>query len=172
MSRLQLILLGCFHFVFISVSQVFIFNNFHLLGYINPMIYVWFILMLPYKTPNWAVLLLSFAMGLTIDVLSFGQGFHAAILTLIGLLRLFLLNLYVGNRDVTFWQRPTLSDIGFAQFVSYVSILVFIHHFFYFALEMFRPAEVLPFLIRVILSSLATISVILICDITFMRPRE
>ena len=171
MSRLQLILLGCLHFILISASQVFIFNNFHFLGYINPMIYVWFVLMLPYKTPHWAVLLLSFTMGLTIDVFSFGQGFHTAILTFIGLVRPFFLNFYTGNRDVTFWQKPTLSDMGFAQFTFYIAILVFVHHLLFFALDIFRPTEILPFLIRVILSSLTTISVILICDVVFMKER-
>jgi hypothetical protein len=128
--------------------------------------------MLPYKTPHWAVLLLAFAMGLCIDIFSFGQGFHTAVLTFIGLIRPFFLNFYTGNRDITFWQRPTLSDMGFMQFAFYVTISVLAHHLLFFSLDIFRPSEILPFLFRVVLSSLATISVILICDITFMRKRE
>jgi rod shape-determining protein MreD len=171
MSKLQLILLGILHFVLIAASQIFLFDNVHLLGYINPMIYVWFVLMLPYKTPRWATLLLSFAMGCLIDVCTFGQGFNMVTLTLIGFLRPFILQFYTSNRDVTLWQRPSLSDMGFAAFSFYVVLLVFIHHTLFFMLDIFRITEILPFLLRLMLSIISTSLVILLCDYLFMRKK-
>ncbi|MDR1847430.1 MAG: hypothetical protein LBR17_04870 [Bacteroidales bacterium] len=171
MSRWHLILLGAVHFVLIAASQVFIFNNIHFFGYINPMIYVWFVLMLPYSTPKWAVLLLSFAMGLCIDVMSLGQGFHIVSLTLIGFIRPFLLKFYTANRETTFWQRPSLADMGFAQYTFYVTILVFIHHTLYFGLDIFRFNEIIPFILRLTASFVTTIVVILISDMLFIKRR-
>ncbi|MDR1005388.1 MAG: hypothetical protein LBL74_00795 [Bacteroidales bacterium] len=172
MNRLQIIAIGVLHFLLIAAAQIFIFNNIRFLGYINPMIYVWFILMLPYKTPYWALLLLSFAMGLCIDVFTFGQGFHTATLTFIGFLRPFILKFYTGNRDITVWQRPTSSDMGFMQFTFYITILIFIHHLLFFTLDILRFTELIPFIIRLILSSVTTIIVIIICDLLFMKHKK
>ncbi|MDR1725886.1 MAG: rod shape-determining protein MreD [Bacteroidales bacterium] len=172
MSRLNITLLGALHFVLLLFAQVLLFDNVRLFGYVNPMIYIWFVLMLPYKTPHWAVLILAFLMGLCVDVLSFGQGFHAVTLTFIGFIRPFVLNFYTGNRDIAPYQRPTLSDMGFMQFAFYISLLVIIHHLLFFSLDVFRFDEIFPFLLRLFLSTVSTVVIILLCDFLFLRKRE
>ena len=43
-------------FIFLVLLQVLILNNIQLSGYLNPFLYVLFILMLPFETPKWLVL--------------------------------------------------------------------------------------------------------------------
>ena len=57
-------------FVFLVLLQVLVLNNIQLSGYINPYFYVLFILLLPFETANWLLLILAFALGISIDVLS------------------------------------------------------------------------------------------------------
>ena len=71
-SALQNIL----RFIFLILIQVFLLDNIQFMGYINPMIYVLFILLLPVRFPRWALLISAFAMGLIIDVFSNTAGMH------------------------------------------------------------------------------------------------
>ncbi|MCI0523101.1 MAG: rod shape-determining protein MreD, partial [Bacteroidales bacterium] len=63
-------------FVGLILLQLLIFNNIQLSGYINPYIYVMFILVLPLNIPSWILLLLSFMTGLVVDLFSGTFGVH------------------------------------------------------------------------------------------------
>ena len=55
------ILQQVFRFVFLVALQVIVLNHIQWSGYVNPYIYILFILMLPVEIPNWLLLVLSFA---------------------------------------------------------------------------------------------------------------
>ena len=61
-------------FVVLVLIQVMILNNIQVSGFINPYMYVLFILLLPFETPNWLLLLLSFFLGLSVDVAAITKG--------------------------------------------------------------------------------------------------
>ncbi|HNQ38403.1 MAG TPA: rod shape-determining protein MreD, partial [Prolixibacteraceae bacterium] len=63
-------------FVVLVLLQVLLFNQIHLGGFLNPFMYVLFILLLPLSMPRYAVLLLSFFLGMTIDWFSNSPGLH------------------------------------------------------------------------------------------------
>ena len=63
------ILKNIIRFVVLVFIQVAILNNIQISGFINPYMYVLFILLLPFETPNWILLVLSFFLGLSIDIL-------------------------------------------------------------------------------------------------------
>ncbi|NJK85385.1 MAG: hypothetical protein HC906_04860 [Bacteroidales bacterium] len=58
-----------FRFIILVLLQVFVFNNIHLSGFIVPYIYILFILLLPFETPGWLLLVSAFLLGFSIDVL-------------------------------------------------------------------------------------------------------
>ena len=60
------------YFLFLILFQVLILNNMQFSGYINPYCYILFILILPFETPGWLLLVLAFILGMIIDV--FPQG--------------------------------------------------------------------------------------------------
>lgn len=165
-------LLGFIHFILIAAFQIFILNGVELFGYFNPMVYIWFILMLPTNTPKWLILVLSFAMGFTIDIFAGQLGFHAAALTLIGFIRPLFIKFFFSSKDLDNSLRPSISEMGLNAFLPYVAILVFIHHFLYFTIEIFSLSEFFYTFIRVVLSSISTISIILLLDYLFIRQKR
>lgn len=166
------ILLGILHFILIAAFQVFILNGMPLIGYTNPLVYVWFIIMLPTNTPKWAVLLLSFSMGFIVDIFSGYIGLHCAVLTFIGFIRPILINVFFSGKEIESNLRPSIAEMGLSNFLPYLAILVFIHHFLYFTFEIFTFHEILLTLLRIVVSSASTISIILVLDFLLFRQEK
>ncbi len=81
-------------FVLLVLFQVLALNNIQFLGFINPYIYILFIIALPVKTPRWLSLILAFILGLTLDIFSNTLGMHAFATVLIAFLRNGIINLF------------------------------------------------------------------------------
>lgn len=159
-------------FVVLLSVQILILNNVNLFGYVEPMIYIWFILILPYKTPKWAVLLLSFLMGFCVDVFSGQVGFHTAVSVFTGFVRPLFLSSFESNQQTSSFDIPTSSNMGFAPYLAYISVLSTIHIGLLISIETFRWSEILQNLLRIGLSSLSTILLIVLCDLIFFKPKK
>lgn len=156
----QLYLKNIVRFVIFILVQVWVLNNIQFLGFINPYIYILFILSLPVKTNRWIVLLLSFVLGICIDMFSDTLGLHAFATVLVGFLRTPVTNLIVSNEDNVNLE-PSFKTFGVSSYVKYVVILILIHHFTLFYLEAFTLAHFWITLCRALLSSITTILLIL-----------
>lgn len=165
------ILFGILQFVLIAAFQIFILNGLQV-GYFNPLFYIWFVLLLPTNCPKILTLVLSFAMGLTIDIFSGVIGFHAMVATFIGFIRGIFITIFFEGKDTKTFLYPCAKEMNFAPFVAYVSILVLIHHFLYFIIEEFTFREFFSVMLRILCSSLATIILIVLCDFLFIKPKK
>ena len=67
-----------FRLLILLTIQVVILNNIQFSGFINPFLYIMFIMMLPVKLPKTFLLLIAFGTGLIVDVFSNTMGMHAA----------------------------------------------------------------------------------------------
>ena len=149
-------------FFFLVVLQLLVLNNVQWSGYLNPYLYVLFILMLPFETPRWLLLILSFLLGFTIDVFSNTWGMHAAACVFTGFIRPYLLKLVSPREGYDNAARPIIRDFGIEWVVKYSLILIFIHHFVLFYIEVFRFSLFFHTFIRVVLSTLFTFSLVII----------
>ena len=127
--------LGLF-FVFV-LAQTMVLGRIHLFGYATPLLYVYFVAMFNRNYPKWAVLLWSFAMGLTIDIFSNTPGVAAASLTLIGAIQPYFLDPFI-PRDSVDDLRPSIRTIGMVKYVYYITILVVLYCLVFFSLEAFN----------------------------------
>lgn len=127
--------LGLF-FVFV-LAQTMVLGRIHLFGYATPLLYVYFVAMFNRNYPKWAVLLWSFAMGLTIDIFSNTPGVAAASLTLIGAIQPYFLEPFI-PRDSVDDLRPSIRTIGVVKYVYYITILVVLYCLVFFSLEAFN----------------------------------
>lgn len=166
------ILLIAIRFIILLIIQVFILNNINLFGLVEPLLYVWFILLLPLRTPKWAVLLLSFLIGFSVDVFSGQVGFHTAVSVFTGFIRPLFLGALITNQQSETHDTPTSTNMGFMPFLGYVSILTIIHTFTLIMIESFRWSEILQILLRAGLSSLCTIVLIITCDLIFFKSSK
>jgi len=151
-------------FLILILLQVLMFNNIQFSGYINPYVYIMFILLLPFEIPAWLLLLLSFAMGGLIDFFSGSPGMHASATVLAAFVRPFVLRV-ISPRD-GYEPNSDLSMItyGFRWFFTYTLLIVLVHHTALFYLEVFRFAEFFRTFLRVLLSSLFSVAFIVLIE--------
>ena len=151
--------------------QVLIIKNIELGQFINPFIYILFIIVLPFETPKWLLLLSAFAMGITIDMFYDTAGMHAAACVFIGYLRPGLLKLFSPRDGYEFGTQPTIQYLGIPWFLSYSAILIVLHHLVLFYIEVFRFSEFFSTLLRVIISSMFTILLVVISQYLFHNKK-
>jgi len=154
------VLQNIFRFIILVLVQVLVLNNIQFLGYINPYLYILFILALPVQMPRWASLLLAFALGLTIDIFSNTPGTHASATVLIAFIRNGVINLFT-SLDEGNNPTPSFYTFGVGAYIKYVVFLVLIHHAILFFLEAFSFAHFWIMFAKIILSSFVTILMIL-----------
>ncbi|MES2141064.1 MAG: rod shape-determining protein MreD [Bacteroidota bacterium] len=151
--------------------QVLVIKNIELGRFINPFIYVLFIIGLPFETPKWLLLVSAFAMGITIDLFYDTAGMHAAACVFIAYLRPGLLKLFSPRDGYEFGTQPTIQYLGIPWFLSYSGILIILHHLVLFYIEVFRFSEFFSTFFRVIVSSVFTILLVVISQYLFNRKK-
>lgn len=155
-----LLLQNIFRFILLIAIQVFVLNNIHFMGFINPYIYILFILLWPVKLQRWAGLLLAFVTGLIIDMFNNTPGIHAASAVAIAFLRNPVISIFTsieeGSNPV-----PSFYTFGVGAFVKYVITLTFIHHFLLYMLEVFTWTDFSQTLLRITVNTFITVVIIL-----------
>lgn len=154
-------------FLLLILLQVLIVQNVHLGSYIILFPYILFILLLPFETNKLLVMAIAFVTGLTIDLFYDTAGMHAAACTLIGFVRYYLLKLLSPRDGYEAGQVPTFASMGPVWFISYSLAMIFLHHLFFFYLEIFRFSEFFTTLLRVILSTIGTFALIYLIQFLF-----
>ncbi len=156
-------------FVLLVLVQVFVLNNIRIDGYINPYLYVLFILLLPFETPGWLLLISSFLIGLLIDIFTHTPGMNAAAAVFIAFCRPSVIRLLSGPKGVDADLHPGIKDMGFRWFFLYSLILIILHHTLLFYIEIFRFSEFFITLQRIAFSVLATLVLVMLTEYLFIK---
>ena len=164
------LLLFITRFILLLAVQVVVLNNIQFSGYINPFVYIMFIMMLPVRIPGPLLLIIAFVTGLVVDMFSNTMGMHAAACVLMAFARPTVLRYLAPREGYEADSVPSVRIQGFTWFFIYASILTLIHHFALFFIEVFRFSEFFSTFIRVILSSIATLITIMISQYLFGKP--
>ena len=152
-------------FILLILFQGLILNNVEFGGYVVPFLYVLFILMLPFETPNWIVLLLGFCLGLLIDSFTSTMGMHTAATIFMAFCRAYLLKLIEPRGGYEFNSKPNVQLMGLMWYLLYATILVLAHHVFLFFLESFKFTQFFYTFGRAIASSFFTMVLIIIVQL-------
>lgn len=156
-------------FILLVLLQVLIVQNIRLGPYIILFPYILFILLLPFETPKLLVMLIAFFTGLIIDMFYDTAGIHAAVCTLVGFSRHYVLKLLSPREGYDPGLSPTIQSMGPVWFITYSAIIIFIHHVFFFYLEIFRFSEFFTTLLRVFLSTIGTFTFVYVIQFLFYR---
>jgi rod shape-determining protein MreD len=168
----RLVITNFFRFIVLILIQVLIMNKVNFYGFLNPYVYILFILLLPFETPGWLLLLLSFVTGLTIDIFSGTLGLHAASTVFAGFMRPYIIK-FVGEKpeyDIT--TQPQLQQMGLKWFMAYALLMIFVNHLFLNLLDVFSFDEFWQTMLRIILSSLFTFMFIMLFEYIFAPRKE
>jgi rod shape-determining protein MreD len=156
-------------FVVLILVQILVFNNIELGGYINPYVYILFILLLPFETPAWITLTSGFILGFIIDIFSETLGMHAAATVFISFIRPYVLSYFSPRDGYETGSYPRVFYYGLTWFVKYTLIMVFAHHLLLFYIEMFKFQDFFATLLRVILSTIFSSTLIIISQFFVFR---
>ncbi|MDX2003122.1 MAG: hypothetical protein SFW35_11855 [Chitinophagales bacterium] len=161
-----------FMFIGLVVFQVLVFNNLDFNFYVNPYIYPLFILLLPFNTPQWLLLILAFALGITVDLFSSTPGFHAAALVFMAYCQPLLVRLLTPKTTLETETLPNIRTIGFAWFITYAGILLLLHHIVYFLIEIFSLQNLLLTMAKVLISGLVSMVLIILLAYLFSPEKK
>ena len=156
-------------FVVLVLFQVLILNNIQLGGFVNPYVYVLFILLLPFETPPWLLLFSGFTLGLSVDLFVHTPGVHTIATVFMAFLRPQVLKIFAPRDGYEPGTFPRLSYYGFEWFFKYTLILVFVHHLVLFYVEVFRFSDFFSTFLRVILSTIFSTFLVVISQFFIFR---
>ena len=151
-------------FILLILLQILLFNNIQFSGYVNPYVYLMFILILPVEIPSWLLLLLSFLTGLIMDFFSNSPGMHTFATVLAGFVRPYILRVISPRDGYEPGSSPSMLTYGFRWFLIYTLLFVLIHHTALFYIEVFRFTDFFRTMLRVLLSSLFSVIFILLFE--------
>jgi len=147
-------------FIALLLAQVLVFNHIHLFGCATILLYVYLVVMFPRNYPRWAILLWSFAMGLSVDVFSNTPGMAAASLTLVGFIQPYLLELFI-PREAPENMRSAMATLGVTKFLLLATILVFVNCLLFFSIEAFTLFHWQQWLLNIGGSTLLTLTLLM-----------
>lgn len=169
---LNAIIRNIIRFILLVLVQVLIVKNLELGRFINPFLYILFIIILPFEIPKWLLLVSSFLLGLTIDMFYDTSGMHAAACVAMAYVRPGILKLFSPRDGYEIGTQPTIQYLGVPWFLSYSGILILLHHLVLFYIEIFRFSEFFSTFFRVILSSVFTMLLVVLSQYLFYSKKE
>jgi rod shape-determining protein MreD len=156
-------------FLLIILIQLLVVNNIELSTYVNPYMYILFILTLPISMKPWVVVLISFFTGMVMDTFSSTPGLHMAATGFMGYIRGFYLQFSCSKEDFAGRIEPSISKKGIVWFIVYMTILTLLHHVFLFYLEIYSFKEFFRTLWRILSSTFFTVLIITLGQLLFYR---
>ena len=152
------ILVNIGRFIILVFVQVFLLNNINLGGYINPYVYILFILLYPVGGNKSLLIFLSFLLGLSVDIFEDSGGVHAAACVFIAYIRPVVLKYAFGLSYE--YNSVNLKKAAPIERFTYITSMVVLHHFVMFALEIFSFEHMLLLLKSTLFSALFTVILI------------
>ncbi len=156
----SLVLKHTIRFVVLVLLQVLIFNNIRFLGYVNPMIFILFVISLPTGVNRSVSLLLAFLMGGLIDIFSNTPGMYACATVFVAFIRKDLLLLFV-PKDMYADYEPSVKVMGLPIFLKYVICMIVTLHLVLFTLEAFSFQHYWLVLLKTGVNSVVTLLLVL-----------
>jgi len=163
----NLVISNSIRFIILILVQVLVLDNVHFLGYITPYIYILFILLFPLNANRSVLLIASFLLGFSVDIFEGSGGIHAAACVCMAYTRSFALKSSFG---VSYeYNVIKINEIPFGRRITYVGLLVFIHHTVLYVLEFFNFDHILLLLKTTLFSILFSSILIMISMVLFSR---
>lgn len=160
------------YFILIVLIQGLVVNNIQINEYINPLIYPVMILMLPFELNVLVTMLVAFVLGISVDAFSNTFGLNASASLVIGYLRPTILNIIKPRDGYDPVLLPSIHDMGKLWFLTYATVLLFIHHLWFFFIEFLRFDMLLHVLLKTIASTALSLLLLILFQYIFYTPSK
>jgi len=166
------ILLHSIRFVLFVFVQVLILNNFELAWGVYPMLYPLFIMLLPLEIGTVPLMLIGFAIGISIDAFSNTFGLHASSAVLFAYFRPLIFKLFAPRDGYESEAEGNMFEMGPRWFIYTFGLLLLIHHTWYFAVEHFKFNEILLVLRKIGLSVVLSFVLSWLVQLIFVSKKK
>jgi rod shape-determining protein MreD len=149
------LLINIVRFLGLLILQIFLFDQIYFLGFINPMVYLLFIILFPVNNKTWDFMLLAFLLGIVLDTFQDTGGAHAAACLTLAFTRPLWLQVVYGES----YKMKNLTIIKTSPYklFLYLMICITLHHVVFFNLVIFNTSQlfyVLKLTVSIALASL------------------
>jgi hypothetical protein len=152
--------------------QILFLKNLALFGVAFAFIYLLAILSLPLSIKPFPLLIISFLIGLSVDVFYETMGMHAAAVTLLAFLRPFWLKAISPSGGYDDTTEPTLTEMGLRWFISYSFPLVLAYSLLFFLAEQWGSGGFFGLFNKTLFSSIFTVVLAILVQILFFKRRR
>ena len=158
-------------FVITMLLQIFFFDNLSLSIYLNPLIYIAIIILLPIETSPILTLLVGLLTGVVMDFAMGVAGINTIAIVLIAFLRPFILALFFNKNNLRDGGIPSVNQLGRLFFLYYLLILTLGHHLIFFLLEDLSFDHLPITLLRFVVSSIVSLGSLWLISEIFTHPK-
>ncbi|MEC7068982.1 MAG: rod shape-determining protein MreD [Bacteroidota bacterium] len=153
-------ILHIFQFFLLLFLQSFLLNNINLFGFINPNLYLLFIIIYRLDGNPTLLIIIGFVMGLLLDLLTQGSGGHTIATLTIAFLRLPIIKFSFGvNYDV---PMGMIKGSLLRQRLLYFMLMVVIHHLVLYSIVYFSLDNTITILKNTLFTSFFTFIMVFI----------
>jgi len=157
-------------FLFLVLLQTLVLNHMHLFGFLNPIIYLLFLLVLPIYDKQTLFIFMGFLVGLSVDVMSQGGGAHTLATLTICFIRPVIGMVFFNTRSKV--PGMTIHDETRPQNkIIFVAVFVSLHHLLYFLAVYFNTGNMMIVLKNTLLTSLFSFT-LLWASLSFFKPKK
>ena len=159
-------------FVLLMLLQLLVLNNVYMGGYVMPMLYVLFVLMLPTSTGRVPLLLMAFGSGLLVDVMSGVLGFNTLACTVVAMLRILFADRILTRGENVVIETPSIYSVTPQYFITYLLVSTAVFYLVLYMVELFSFRGLGGVLLATVCSTLVTSLLAVLYQMALLRRKE
>jgi hypothetical protein len=169
----RLILSNVFRFIALIILQVLVLNYVYLGGYVLPFVYILGVLMLPTNFGKIPTLLVAFVAGMLVDLFCNIPGFHTFTCTMMAMARIVFGDrmLTQGDPDAVI-EAPSVREVPFQTFMGYAFLMSLVYCVTYGLLEAFSFGNFWMTLLSMVINTVVTWVLILLCQLLVFPQKK
>ena len=154
-------------FFVLILLQVFVFNYVQWFGFLNPFVYLLFLILLPLEISKSTQYIIAFVTGFIVDAFLRTYGIQAFACVLMVFLRPYIILILNGLKPLEAGVRPIPGVKKFIWILVYTLLLVFVHQFTVTAIEVLQWNHWWRIIWTSVLNTLFTTFIILCVEYIF-----
>ena len=146
-------------FIIITL-QLFMFNNVNFLGFINPWIYIFMIIIIPQNIKKNYLIIIAFFIGIILDSLFYTFAINTIALISISWMRPLIIKKLFSGKNYNKKKFISIRNNGFYTYLKYISIITLIHHSIIIIIDYAFFINFNEIIAKIIMSSLMSVIII------------
>ncbi|MDR0207363.1 MAG: rod shape-determining protein MreD [Bacteroidales bacterium] len=159
-------------FIILILLQVFVFNYVQWFGFMNPFVYLLFLILLPAEIPKTFQYIIAFIAGFIVDAFLRTYGIQSFACVFAIYLRPYIILILNGLKPLDAGVRPLPGVKPFNWILVYTLLFVFVHQITVTILETFQWAQWLRIFWTSLVNTLFTSFIILCLEYIFYSDRK